>query len=200
MILRSLALFTALAAASPLAGQSGDAPRGTFLVYAEDSGVAFVSRETSLVEAGVWPLEFHYFDGGETAGTARMRARADCALGVVRGRLTHVNGMPLPEEQAEQTPDFTFDRAAPGGGDPAIVDFICAGDSPPPADMAISRSVGDTVAVYTALAALGLAPEIAARLAVRDEEAGAALAATLVPEAQRAAALAALGAEDGSAE
>ena len=195
MTIRFAALFAALFA-TPLAAQPAEAQRGTYLVYAEESGAAFVSREPSLVEAGVWPLEFHYFQDGEVAGTARMSGRADCALGLVRGRLTHVNGSLLPETEALAVPQFTFDRAAPEGGDPAIVNFVCAPQlAGPPADRPIARPIGETVDLYRSLTGLGLAPDIAARLVVPAAEAAATLARSIVPAEQQAAVLEALGAE-----
>ncbi|MCA1748662.1 MAG: hypothetical protein LC634_03730 [Sphingomonadales bacterium] len=195
MTIRFAILIAALSAA-PLAAQPAEAPRGTYLVYVEESGAAFVSREPSLVEAGVWPLEFHYFENGETIGTARMSGRADCALGMVRGRLTHVNGAPIPQAESLAAPQFTFDSAAAEAGDPAIVNFICSpANATAPADMPIARGIGATVDLYRALTMLGLSPDIAARLSVRDAEAAAALAGTLVADDRQAAVLEALGAE-----
>ena len=151
------------------------AQRGTYLVYVEDSGAAFVSREPSLVEAGVWPLEFYYFQDSEVVGSAKMAANANCGLGVINGRLTHVNGSAVPDEGLS-TPAFTFDRAA-GGGDAAIVNFVCGeGEASQTAEMPITGSVAETIASYRALAATGIESGVAARLAIRDPEAATALA------------------------
>lgn len=199
MMIRNLALAAAALAAMPANAQDAfglqDA-RGSYLVYAEDSGAAFVSREPSLVETGVWPLEFHYFQDGETVGTARMSGTADCNLGVVSGRLTHVNGAPIPAAEAASVPQFSFDRAATESGDQAIVNFICGSGAPASsAERPIARSIAATVEVFRRLTALGLSPEVSAQLAVRDAEEGAALARNAVAADQQAAAIAALSAE-----
>ena len=81
-----LALIAAPAIAQDMPER--ETPRGTYLVFADLEGSAFVSYEPSLAETGVWPLSFFYYQNGVMAGQARIAAHAECAQGIVRGRLT----------------------------------------------------------------------------------------------------------------
>lgn len=166
-------------------------PRGTYLVYADEQGAAFVSVEGALATTNVWPLSFFYFVDGAIAGSARMAGSGDCGQGLVRGRLTDAtgaDGAALPLPQGEATPSFAFDRAG-GGGDEAIVSFVC-GDTEARLIQAETpvfaepRTVADR---YRRLREAGLADRLARSLAIRDAGASAGLVASAVPEAQRVA-------------
>lgn len=197
--IHGLAAVLLAAVISPLAAQTDaemEMPRGTYLVYADEQSSAFASYETALAESSVWPLSFYYFQDGALSGTARMAANSDCAQGVVRGRLTHATGadgalVALP--QGADTPMFAFDRAG-GGGDEAIVDFVCgtAQERLIQAQTPIHNSVQATAHSYARLRGLGLEPTLARSLAIRDREAAEPLIATAVPDALRDAARAAI--------
>lgn len=166
-----------------------DMPRGTYLVYADEAGSAFASYDPALAETGVWPLSFFYYQEGALAGRARMSASPECDQGIVRGRLTHATGpdgalMELP--QNADTPLFAFDRAG-GGGDQAIVDFVCgsAQDRLIQAQTPVHNSLEATANSYAQLRALGLDNQLARSLAIRDREAAEPLIGTAVPEALR---------------
>jgi len=193
MHMKSLLIPLALAAmAAPAAAQEPmemPTPRGTYLVYADEAGSAFVSYEPSLAESGVWPLSFFYFQDGAMAGTARIAGNADCPQGVVRGRLTHATGpdgglMEIP--QTEDTPLFAFDRAG-GGGDEALVGFVCGAgqDRLVQAETPIHASPEATARIYAALRALGIESRLARSLAIRDARTADPLIGTAVPEALR---------------
>lgn len=189
-----LPALLALAAAAPAAAQTETAtetPRGTYLVFADAEGSAFASYEPALAETGVWPLSFFYFQDGALAGTARIAANADCAQGVVRGRLTHATGadgnlMELP--QSAETPLFAFDRAG-GGGDEAIVAFVCGTGQERlvQAETPIHASPEATARAHAGLLALGVESRLARSLAIRDRRTADPLIDTAVPEDLRAA-------------
>lgn len=190
----SVVLSFALAAlAIPAAAQeAADAPtpRGTYLVFADEAGSAFVSYEPALAENGVWPLSFFYFRDGAMAGTARIAGTADCAQGVVSGRLTHATGedgglMDIP--QTQDTPLFAFDRAG-GGGDEALVGFVCGAGQERliQAETPIHADPETTARRYAGLRGLGIENRLARSLAIRDLRAAEPLIGTAVPEALRA--------------
>lgn len=188
-----LAIAALTLCAAPLAAQNlaeRETPRGTYLVFADEEGSAFVSHEPTLADSGVWPLSFFYFQAGALVGTARIAGQSNCTQGVVSGRLTHATGadgslMELP--QSGDTPMFAFDRAG-GGGDEAIVGFICA-----PGQLRlkltetpIHASPEITARTYASLRALGLRHRLARSIAIRDRGTTDPLIETAVPEALRA--------------
>ncbi len=194
MHMKSLLLPLAMAVmAAPAAAQEPmemPTPRGTYLVFADEAGSAFVSYEPSLAESGVWPLSFFYFQDGVMAGTARIAGTADCPQGVVRGRLTDATGpdgtlMRIPE--TEDTPLFAFDRAG-GGGDEALVGFVCGTGQERlmQAETPIHASPEATARIYAALRELGIENRLARSLAIRDARTADPLIGTAVPEALRA--------------
>lgn len=201
MQMKSLFLPLALAAmAVPAAAQEAmemPAPRGTYLVFADETGSAFVSYEPSLADNGVWPLSFFYFQDGAMVGTARIAGTSDCAQGVVRGRLTDATGpdgtlMQIPE--TDDTPLFAFDRAG-GGGDEALVGFVCGTGQERlmQAETPIHGSPEATARTYAALRALGIEGRLARSLAIRDASTADPLIGTAVPEALRGQVRALLG-------
>ncbi|MGJ8535901.1 MAG: hypothetical protein ACSHW2_01990 [Parasphingopyxis sp.] len=190
----SLFLPLALAAmAAPVAAQEPmdlPTPRGTYLVFADETGSAFVSHEPSLAARGTWPLSFFYFRDGAMVGTARIAGTADCAQGVVRGRLTHATGpdgslMDIP--QTEDTPLFAFDRAG-GDGDEALVGFVCGTGQERlmQAETPIHADPEATARIYAGLRGLGIENRLARSLAIRDARTAEPLIGTAVPEALRA--------------
>ena len=192
--LASLALMAAPAIAQEMPER--ETPRGTYLVYADLQGSAFVSYEPSLADAGVWPLSFFYYQNGALAGQARIAATAECAQGLVSGRLTHAvdetaQVMEIPQD--DNTPLFAFDRAG-GGGDQAIVDFVCGTgqDRLVQAETPIFNSLQATAHSYAQLRALGLDHRISRSLAIRDRETAEPLIGTAVPEELRDAVRAAI--------
>ncbi|MEM8695074.1 MAG: hypothetical protein AAGE05_03520 [Pseudomonadota bacterium] len=193
MTLKPLALAAGLAALTmPAMAQdemARETPRGTYLVYADETGTAFVSYEPTLVETGVWPLSFFYYQGDAVAGRARIAARADCAQGVVRGRLTDAmaaDGQPMDLPPQADRPQFAFDRAG-GGGDEAIVGFICGTGQARlvQAETPIHNSLEATARTYVQLRTLGLEDQLARSLAIRDRATADPLIETAVPEALR---------------
>ncbi|WP_299322759.1 hypothetical protein [Parasphingopyxis sp.] len=177
------------AAAQDMADGPTEMPQGTYMVFADEAGSAFATYNPALAETGVWPLSFFYFQAGTLAGTARMSASPQCDQGIVRGRLTHAMGpdgavMELP--QSAEMPSFSFDRAG-GGGDQAIVDFICGSvqDRLIQAQTPVYNSLEATANSYAQLRALGLDGPLAQSLAIRDREAAEPLIGTAVPEALR---------------
>jgi hypothetical protein len=194
MDMKSLFLPLAMAAiAAPAAAQNADelqTPSGTYLVYADEAGSAFVSFEASLADSGVWPLSFFYFQDGAMAGTARIAGSADCPQGVVQGRLTHATGpdgslMEIP--QGDDTPLFAFDRAG-GGGDEALVSFVCGTgrERLMQAETRIHASPEATARIYAGLRGLGIENRLARSLAIRDAHTADPLIGTAVPETLRA--------------
>ncbi|MBC2776518.1 hypothetical protein [Parasphingopyxis marina] len=188
---RFLPLFLLLLAAPAAAQDAEEAtPRGTYLVYADPAGSAFVSIEETLVDSGVWPLSFFYFQDGALQGTARMRATADCAAGVVSGTLTAATGPgeeALPYLENGTAPSFGFDRAA-GGGDEAIVAFVCGTRQSrlEQAQVAIAGTPRQAAGAYAALRALGIDDGLARSLAIRDLRTAEPLIASAVPQALQA--------------
>lgn len=193
MLSKEFILASALAMlAQPVAAQTDgerETPRGTYLVYADEAGSAFISYEPSLAETGVWPMSFFYYQEGALAGRARIAATAECAQGIVRGRLTHAMGADgemteLP--QSADTPLFAFDRVG-GGGDEAIVNFICGTGQERlvQAETPIHGSLEVTADAYARLRALGLEHRIARSLAIRDVETAGPLIDTAVAEELR---------------
>jgi hypothetical protein len=177
-----------------------ETPRGTYLVFADEQSSAFVSVETSLDDANVWPLRFFYYRQGALEGTAQMTSSADCAQGVVSGRLTHATGAEgalLELSDAADPVFFSFDRAG-GGGDEAIVHFICgtSADRLIAAETPIENDPATTAAHYAALRALGLEGRLARSLAIRSAEEAGPLVASAVPEDQRPAVRAILARPD----
>jgi hypothetical protein len=173
-----------------------ETPRGTYLVFADLEGSAFVSYEPSLAETGVWPLSFFYYQNGVMAGQARIAASAECVQGIVRGQLTHAmdeTGQVMALPQNSDAPLFAFDRAG-GGGDQAIVDFVCGTGQERlvQAETPIYNSLEATAHSYAQLRALGLDHRISRSLAIRDRETADPLIETAVPEELRDAARAAL--------
>ena len=189
----TLAALALAAMATPVAAQDPadvPTPRGTYLVYADEQGSAFASYEPSLAGTEVWPLSFFYYQAGALVGTARIAANADCAQGLVRGRLTHATGadgnmMDIP--QSEDTPLFSFDRAG-GGGDEALVGFICGSgqDRLVQAETPIFATPLVTAQRYAGLRALGIDNRLARSLAIRDRRTADPLIDTAVPESLRA--------------
>jgi hypothetical protein len=186
-----------LAAALPAAAQmpapespaEAPTPRGTYLVYADEQGSAFVSIEPSLADAGVWPMRFFYFQDGSHQGTAQMRGTADCMAGVVSGQLTGVTGPggeAMADLQGEELPAFSFDRAA-GGGDEAIVGFICGTrqERLVQAETPVAGTPREAADTYARLRTLGLEDRLARSLAIRDLATAGPLIASAVPEELR---------------
>jgi hypothetical protein len=179
--------------AAPAAAQDAvDAPtpRGTYLVYADEQGSAFASYEPSLAETGVWPLSFFYFQDGAMIGTARIVGNAECAQGIVRGRLTHAtapDGSLMELSQEEDTPLFAFDRVG-GGGDEALVGFVCGTtqDRLVQAETPIHATPEATARIYAALRGLGIESRLARSLAIRDGRTADPLIGTALPEALHA--------------
>lgn len=194
---RLLTAIALLAAAPAVAQQAGPpTPSGSYLVYAEDTGTAFVTVDPEEGAAGRWPLAFFYFGGGAIAGSATMVGEADCDAGIVSARLlgaTGPDGAALPVEDA---PEFTFSRVE-SSGDQAVVTFVCndAGGRLYLAEQPISGTPEAVARRYLALRGAGIADRPARRLAIRAPDAAAALVDEIVPAESREAARAALAEE-----
>ncbi len=179
------------------AGPEPAMPRGTYLIYAQEGGVVFVSYEASLAASNIWPMAFYYFREGIIAGSARMRGAADCTQGIVRGRLTDATGedgaaLPIPEGEA--APTFAFDSAG-NDGDRAIVSFACGRvtERLVEAERPIDGSPDRVADSYRRLLALGLSDRLSRSLAIRSVEEANGLIETAVPETQRETVRAILG-------